>query len=119
MKKSNKKKAARRLERASSLPQMDLLTVDGELRRLDLTSANEVEGEEDMTSDLELSAVAGASPGPQSTATVKGLFTCYVCNLSVYFGPFPLSPVTLTLSQLISALMYLWGAQCAHGGHQM
>ena len=41
VKKSKKEKKARRLERASSLPQMDLLTVDGELRRLDLTDDEE------------------------------------------------------------------------------
>ena len=44
VKKSNKKNKAQRLERASSLPQMDLLTVDGELRRLDLTEEEEDKG---------------------------------------------------------------------------
>ena len=63
MKKSGRRKAAaRRLERASSLPQMDLLTVDGELRRLDLG-----DGGEDNVSTLELPAAS-----PENAATVKG-----------------------------------------------
>ena len=66
MKKSGRKKlAARRLERASSLPQMDLLTVDGELRRLDL--GGDDHDEEDNVSTLELSAAS-----PENAATVKG-----------------------------------------------
>ena len=65
MKKSGRKKAAaRRLERASSLPQMDLLTVDGELRRLDLGGDDD---EEDTVSTLELPATS-----PENAATVKG-----------------------------------------------
>ena len=67
MKKSGRRKlAARRLERASSLPQMDLLTVDGELRRLDLGGGGDND-EEDNVSTLELPAAS-----PENAATVKG-----------------------------------------------
>ena len=65
MKRSGSKKAARRLKRASSLPQMDLLTVDGELRRLDLGGGGD--DEEDTVSTLELPATS-----PENAATVKG-----------------------------------------------
>ena len=57
-----------RLERASSLPQMDLLTVDGELRKLDLVDDDD--DEEDNVSTLELPAAAAASP--ETAATFKG-----------------------------------------------
>ena len=69
MKKSGRRKAAaRRLERASSLPQMDLLTVDGELRRLDLGGGGgDDEDDKDNVSTLELPAAS-----PENAATVKG-----------------------------------------------
>ena len=69
MKKSGRRKAAaRRLERASSLPQMDLLTVDGELRRLDLGGGGGGDEEdEDNVSTLELPAAS-----PENAATVRG-----------------------------------------------